>query len=165
MRYSRFKAQMEGTPSQTRKPRATGPRQKKTKPDKPPAPESNATEGQQPFFKAEPKVKDEAGVKSEPVVKNEPGVEDEPMEGGIEPTVKPEPVIKKEPRDGDESSWSSAGSVGAGAVEQESSGAAKEFQQDFADFGLEQEAAHQPSSEPIAAEQKSVVKAEPAEEF
>lgn len=158
MRYSRFKAQMEGTPTQTRKPRATGPRQRKPKPDKPPTPETTQMEAPQILPEAEPAVKGEAGAKDGVMVKAEPGVEDEAMEG-TEPSSKPESKIKEEPRDGMEVAWSSDGGTAVGAVD---FGTANEGQQDLDDAGRNEEVAR-PSmpAASAAAEEVPAVKAEP----
>ena len=72
MRYSRFKAQMEGKQPAPRKPRSSTPRNKKPKPQKP--------------------SKAEAKDEGPPPLKAETAQMD-----GIEPTVKREPVIKAEP--------------------------------------------------------------------
>jgi hypothetical protein len=157
MRYSRFKAQMEGTPSQTRKPRVTGPRQKKTKRDKPQLPESTQMEGEQPSFKAE------FAVRGESIVKAEPGMEDGPM-NGIEEIKKAEPVIKEEQRYEDEATESNAGSVGARAADHVSSFAAMEVQQGSTESAQKEEVAHQALPAPAPIEQEPLVKAEPLEE-
>lgn len=147
---------MEGTTTQTRKPRATGPRQRKAKPDKPPATGSMQAEEPQLLPQLEPIVQDETPAKHEVVVKAEPGVE-ESMEG-IEPTSPPEPAIKEEPGMGEEASWSGAEGVVDRAV---SSG---DGQQDSKGIGMKMEAADQAPQEANKGEQGPAIKAEPFEE-
>jgi len=114
MRFSRFKSQMEGLPTTTRKPREEKPRQKKKKSADtssssasalPEQEEKGVKEEQHPLVKGEP---GEEGVEMEgleSLVKNEPGVK-------IEEGAKVVPVVKQEPMD-----WSggeSAAGVGGG---------------------------------------------------
>ena len=75
MRYSRFKAQMEGKQPAPRKPRSSAPRNKKPKPQKPS--KTEAKDGGPPPVKAEMEQMDgiEQSVKREPVIKAEPGHE------------------------------------------------------------------------------------------
>ena len=84
MRYSRFKAQMEGLPATTRKPRVAVPRQRKSKSDKSANVDKNPTPATEPIIRGESRLKMEN--------ENQIG----PMEG-IEPTVKLEPAKVDEP--------------------------------------------------------------------
>lgn len=106
MRYSRFKQQMEGVPSATRKPRAAVPRQRKAKPDKSDKKDKKQTEEHQgTVFKAE-KEEDMDAM---------PGIESSVKE---EHFVKPEPVIKAELGGEEDGLWSPDGSAGTGAMQQ-----------------------------------------------
>ncbi|KAK4691816.1 hypothetical protein P7C71_g5264, partial [Lecanoromycetidae sp. Uapishka_2] len=156
MRYSRFKSQMEGTPTQTRKPRVTGPRQKKAKLDQASVAERTQAEQQRPSLETENAINDEGEIKGQQMVKAEPGTEEGSMEGIVPTYVKPEPVIKEEPRDAEEASWPVVG-MGFGAV---GSDTANEGQQVSENIRTNEGAAHQSSPAAPAAEEEQAVKVE-----
>ncbi len=82
MRFSRFKQQMEGTTTQTRKPRVSAPKPKKEKQKKDNGSEPDkSTQGD-----------------TSPRIKPEPGNGAEPM-SGVETTVTGPPLIKPEPKE------------------------------------------------------------------
>ena len=106
MRYSRFKQQMEGVASTPRRARATGPRQKKAKPDKSDKKDKKQTEEHQgTIFKVEKEEPVDAMLGIEPNVKEEH-------------FVKPELMIKTELGGEEDGTWSPDGSGDPGVMQQ-----------------------------------------------
>ncbi|KAI4171213.1 MAG: hypothetical protein LQ343_004419 [Gyalolechia ehrenbergii] len=102
MRYSRFKQQMEGTTSTTRKPRVSGPRKRKEKADGTLKPAKKAKKDNEPQAEDEKSEDTQAmsGVESAaPPVKSEPTEPADLPEPPIKPeqSIEPKPNIKQEP--------------------------------------------------------------------
>lgn len=141
---------MEGLQATTRKPRATVPRQKKARSDKPPVAEKESTENQEPAIKGEPGA--------------EPDNEMGPMQG-VEPTVTPEsvvqyqPLIKSESVDEENVVQAATGTADAEGSEQTSSQLVGV--QDISDRDSGVEEARRASSELRVPKKEPVVKSEP----
>ena len=146
---------MEGQPSTSRKPRATGPRQKKTKPNKPPTPSANLQEQEQSSSGGPFKVKAELKEETEPMQGIEQMVK-------AEPVVKQEPLVKSEPMDEERTMWPTSATmstVGPCQVPFESRSS-----QDVCDEGMGGEGIGSVLQEHSISEQGPVVKAEPVGE-
>ncbi|KAL8932794.1 MAG: hypothetical protein Q9211_006124 [Gyalolechia sp. 1 TL-2023] len=92
MRYSRFKQQMEGPTTPTRKPRASGPRKRKQKGDEAPKPKKKAKKDDESQPEDGKSEDAQAMGSSEPAT---PSLKIEPTEP-TEPTDLPDPSIKRE---------------------------------------------------------------------
>ena len=149
MRYSRFKAQMEGVAPAPRKARAAAPRQKKAKPDKSDKKDRKPTEEHQgTVFKVEKEEDVDAMPGVEPTVKEEH-------------FVKPEPMIKAELAGEEDGTWSPDDSVDAGVMQQMSLAPAALVDHDYLQPYLPANDTYQVSPDLVAVKSEPVVKMEP----